>query len=63
MTARRVLYWALWPVEKLFLGLAWLGRLCKGPSRLLPALFIVSNPVLLAFWITGRHKRRREEDE
>lgn len=63
MVARRVLYWALWPLEKLCLGLAWLGRLCKGPSRILPALFIVSHPALLAFWIMGRGKRRREEDE
>lgn len=63
MAARRVLYWALWPLEKLFLGLAWLLRLCEGPSRVVRAVVIASNPALLGFWIVGRDKRRRKGDE
>ena len=56
MTRRRVLYWALWPVEQLLVGLAWLGRASW-------ALIIASNPVLLAMWILRRDKRRQEEDK
>uniref|UniRef100_A0A6M3LUD2 Uncharacterized protein n=1 Tax=viral metagenome TaxID=1070528 RepID=A0A6M3LUD2_9ZZZZ len=56
MTARRALYWALWPLEKAFDFLAWTGRL-------LWALIVASHPALLAMWILRRDKRRQEEDK
>ncbi|MBA7703809.1 hypothetical protein ES703_112603 [subsurface metagenome] len=56
MIRRRVLYWALWPLEKALDLLGWLWRVSL-------ALIIVSNPVFLAMWILGRDKRRREEDK
>jgi hypothetical protein len=56
VTARRVLYYALWPVEKALYLLALAGRALR-------ALFIASHPGLLAMWILRRDKRRREEDE
>ena len=56
MIARRALYYALWPLEKAFDFLAWAGRV-------LGALIIASNPVLLAMWILRRDKRRQKEDK
>jgi hypothetical protein len=56
MAVRRALYWALWPLEKVFDVLAWSGRALR-------TLIIASNPALLAMWILRRDKRRREEDE
>ena len=56
MTARRALYWALWPLEKASDLLGWLWRASC-------ALIIASNPVLLAMWILRRDKRRHEEDK
>lgn len=56
MIARRVLYWALWPLEKALDLLGWLWRASC-------ALIIASNPVLLAGWILRRDRRRREEDK
>jgi len=56
MTARRALYWALWPLEKAFDVLAWSGRALR-------ALIIASHPALLATWIVRRGKRRERKDE
>jgi len=55
-TARRALYYALWPVEKALDLLGWLWRASC-------ALIIASNPLFLAMWILRRDKRRREEDK
>lgn len=55
-TARRALYYALWPAEKALDLLGWLWRASC-------ALIIASNPVLLATWILRRGKRRERKDE
>lgn len=56
MALKRALYYALWPLEQAFVGLAWLGRVSW-------ALIIASNPALLAMWILRRDKRRQKEDQ
>jgi len=55
-TARRALYYALWPVEKALDLLGWLWRVLR-------AVVIASHPALLAMWILRRDKRRERKDE
>jgi hypothetical protein len=53
---RKILYYALWPVEQLFYFLSWLGRWLK-------MLIIVSNPIFLAIYLMNRERRRGKENE
>ena len=56
MKARRLVYWALWPVEQVVVAL-------EGMWRLTMFLVIASNPVFLALWLMRRRKRERERQE
>lgn len=56
MKRRKLLYWALWPVEQAALTFS-------SGIRLLTMLVIVTNPVLLTLYLLNRRKKREREDE
>lgn len=51
MKRRKLLYYALWPVEVFAFAVAGMGRALKW-------LLIASNPVLLALYLSRREKKR-----
>lgn len=54
--ARRILYYALLPVE-------WAAYLVQGTWSVLKWLIIVSNPLFLAIWLMNRNNRDRDRKE
>lgn len=52
---RKLVYYALWPVQCAILAVAWL-------FRFLFMLFIVSNPVTLALWLSRPKRRTRRKE-
>jgi hypothetical protein len=52
---RKVLYYGLWPFEKVAFFLGWLVRVLR-------MLVIVTNPVFLAIYLVNRRGNRKGEE-
>ncbi len=63
MKARRVLYWALWPVQVLAYVLQGVAYALHSTLRLVWCLMIASNPLFLAIYLMNRRRRPRERQE